>query len=295
MKILIGVFSNFFQYIKFVINDIVLKKCPVCGKMMTFKQTIVNAKSCSHQCSGKNQERREKIKRTCIEKYGCDNPWKNKEIQEKRKNTFIEKYGVENPLSNGSSIRDKVNQHWKDLGVENPGQLQEVKDKIKKTNLEKYGNEAYLKSNEFYRRRKETCLKHFGVEHQFLSKEVQDKAKATLVERYGVENAYKMEKCKEAQRKIKYSQSFKTLEKYKDFVIPLFDESEWEGTLKGKIYKWKCVKCGNEFEQKIYSTHFNEVEGNMPRCLNCFPKINRLLIQRACTSRFLQAVLSKCG
>lgn len=217
---------------------------------MTYNQTIDDYQTCSKKCSNINPNRIQKIKQTCLKKYGAISP-----------------------LSNSSSVKYKVNQYWKDLGVENPGQLEEIKDKIKKTNVEKYGNEAYLKSDEFHRRRKETCLKHFGVEHQFMSKEIQEKVKTTLIERYGVENAYQIEKCKEAQRATKYSQSFKTLDKYKDFVIPLFDESEWEGTLKGKKYKWKCVKCGNEFAQKIYTTHFNE-EGNMPRCLKCFPKIN---------------------
>ena len=30
-----------------------------------------------------------------------------------------------------------------------------------------------------------------------------------------------------------------------------------------KKYKWKCVKCGNEFEDHIYS--------HIPRCLKCYP------------------------
>lgn len=38
-------------------------------------------------------------------------------------------------------------------------------------------------------------------------------------------------------------------------------------------YKWKCVKCGNEFEQKIYSTgHLKNIDKYLPRCLICYPK-----------------------
>lgn len=30
-----------------------------------------------------------------------------------------------------------------------------------------------------------------------------------------------------------------------------------------KKYKWKCIKCGNEFKDHVYS--------HIPRCLKCYP------------------------
>jgi hypothetical protein len=62
------------------------------------------------------------------------------------------------------------------------------------------------------------------------------------------------------------------IEKFKDYVIPLFDETEYIN-IKNK-YKWRCVKCGNEFEQHIHKDQFDGQILYIPRCLNCFPHLN---------------------
>ena len=41
-------------------------------------------------------ETKEKIKKTCIKKYGVDNPFKDNNIKEKIKATFNDKYGSDN-------------------------------------------------------------------------------------------------------------------------------------------------------------------------------------------------------
>lgn len=41
--------------------------------------------------------RMKNTKKTCLEKYGVDNPYKNKKVQAKYKKTCLEKYGVDNP------------------------------------------------------------------------------------------------------------------------------------------------------------------------------------------------------
>lgn len=60
---------------------------------------------------------------------------------------------------------------------------------------------------------------------------------------------------------------------WKDYIIPLFSKDDYKG--KNNIYKWKCVLCGNEFEQRIFTTHHleNEVDRYIPRCLHCFPSM----------------------
>ena len=60
----------------------------------------------------------------------------------------------------------------------------------------------------------------------------------------------------------------------KDYVVPLFDDNEYEGLRGDKIYKWKCVKCGNVFEQKLYTSspfELTSITEYLPRCLNCYP------------------------
>lgn len=106
---------------------------------------------------------------------------------------------------------------------------------------------------------------HNGIKHPHWEdfsdekkKAIREKMKQTCLERYGVEcysllNTYKKRK-----------------ELFKDYVIPLFKEQEYTGS--DKIYKWKCVKCGTEFEQQIYTTNFVKECNIMPRCPQCYPK-----------------------
>ena len=64
-----------------------------------------------------------KIKKTCLEKYGVDNPMKSNHIRDKLKETCMEKYGVD---------------HF--------SKTQEYKDKYKSTCMEKYGVDNASKS-----------------------------------------------------------------------------------------------------------------------------------------------------
>ena len=40
------------------------------------------------------QETKDKIKDTCVEKYGVEHPWMSKEIRKKSENTIVERYGA---------------------------------------------------------------------------------------------------------------------------------------------------------------------------------------------------------
>jgi len=57
----------------------------------------------------------------------------------------------------------------------------------------------------------------------------------------------------------------------------MFTREEYFGLKKENIYKWKCTKCGNEFESFIYNTnHLHNVDQAIPRCLNCYPFIENI-------------------
>lgn len=45
----------------------------------------------------------------------------------------------------------------------------------------------------------------------------------------------------------------------------LFDVTDYEGTNRIHVYKWKCLKCANIFEDHLYA-------GHIPHCPKCFPK-----------------------
>lgn len=158
-------------------NDYELKLglCKKCGKRTTFldlKNGYANycCKSCAQQDFVRMDKEgirkrvigfvvnnnREKAKKTCLEKYGVENPQQVKEIQKKTIDTKHKLYGEK---------------------------CEEITKKIKQTKLERYGDENYNNSI----KNKYTCLNKYGVENVFQSDEIRNKIKETLYNHYGVE------------------------------------------------------------------------------------------------------------
>lgn len=107
-------------------------------------------------------EIKEKIKETCLVKYGFDHPMKNKEIKNKAEQTCLRKYGVKWAFTS-----------------------QETYEKIKIYNLEKWGVDNCMKSKVFhlYYRAKiiQTCMERYGTEWFVMSTTFADK----MMEKYG--------------------------------------------------------------------------------------------------------------
>ena len=177
------------------------------GKVVN-RETLINGKCLTHMCdnnfdkkfrhlyklngycnicSKKIQKR--KMKATCLEKYGVENPSQSVIIKEQKTATCLEKYGVEYSF-----------------------QSQEVKEKSKSTCLEKYGVEHPLQNKEVKEKSKATCLEKYGVEYSLQSQEVKDKIKATCLIKYGVEYSQQNPEIAEKISKSSYSR--------KDYTCP---------------------------------------------------------------------------
>ena len=115
-------------------------KCPTCGKPLVFKGIFF--KFCSNICVQSSDEIKQKIKQTCLEKYGVDSPLKSDKIRNKSKQTCLEKYGVDNPAK-----------------------LEENKEKVKQTCLKKYGGLAPICDPSIKNQIKQTCLEKYGVDN----------------------------------------------------------------------------------------------------------------------------------
>ena len=87
---------------------------------------------CSSKCSLSSEIHKEKVRQTCIKKYGVDCVFKDKEVKKKIKDTRLDKYG--------SMCSDEAVQ------------------KAKKTKLEKYGNEKYVNTEKM----QQTKLERYG-------------------------------------------------------------------------------------------------------------------------------------
>ena len=126
------------------------------------------------------------LRKSCLEKYGVENPSQSEEIKEKKKRTTIEHYGVENPFQS-EEIKEKIKQtNLQKYGVENPSQSEEIKKVVITTNLKKYGTEYPSQSKNIRELIKKRFVELYGVENPAQSEIVKDKIKNTNIERHGV-------------------------------------------------------------------------------------------------------------
>ena len=161
-------------------------KCPTCGKPLVFKGIFF--KFCSNICAQSSDEIKQKIKQTCLEKYGVDNYNKTKESKEKIKQTCLEKYGVEY-FWQSDECKEKIKQTCLEkYGVDSPLKSEKIRNKGKQTCLEKYGVDNPAKLEENKEKVKQTCLKKYGTISTTQCKEIRDKIKQSCLEKYGVDN-----------------------------------------------------------------------------------------------------------
>ena len=140
--------------------------CPVCGKPVKYLIRQGYMKTCGYKCAANDINKKNIIKRTCLEKYGVDNPAKNIDI----KNKII--------ISNKSeAVRSKIKHtNLERYGVEISSQADVVKEKFKQTCLERYGVENYSQSQEYQSRHDEIQTKINNTKrlnHTFNSSEIE--------------------------------------------------------------------------------------------------------------------------
>jgi very-short-patch-repair endonuclease len=121
-----------------------------------------------HKIRTNTQEFKDKIKKTCMEKYGVASPLQDPKVREKIENTMLKKYGVKNA-----------------------SQAKEIQEKKMATNLERYGNEHYLASDEGRKASIEGVIKKYGVNNVFQSEEIKKKIKLTNLAKYGFDHYLK--------------------------------------------------------------------------------------------------------
>lgn len=121
-------------------NDLIVIKCESCEKEFIkgyrrfafYEDYAIFCKRCL-------------AKRTCIKKYGVDNPSRVEEINDRRQNTCVKRYGV------NTSLKDP-----------------KIKNKIKATNIKIYGVENPSQAKSVILKRTNTFIKNFGVSNPSL-------------------------------------------------------------------------------------------------------------------------------
>jgi len=289
------------EYYNKYLNNTEAGYCKVCGKKTKFINLSYGfRKFCSTSCASRDPDNLEKCKNTWMLRYGVDNISKLDSIKNKKKATYLKNYGVDSPLKS-EKIREKFKQTClKNNGVDSPLKSQKIKNKIKETCKKRYNTDHVFKNPEIQKKRILSIINHFGVNHQSKSDIIKEKKKKTCIEKYGSSCYFKTEEFKSAFKfisknkygfdhpnksnivRMKISNS-KILKKYKDLFInskfieliePMFDKDKYIGIGTnekgmGIRYSWKCIKCGNIFEDRLNN-------GHIPRCPKCFPIISNI-------------------
>lgn len=238
--------------------------CKCCGKKLKYHGFKENSYGvwCSNKCqlsdidfiikreSNYTDEdkirRKEKMKKTCLERYG-DEYYNNKE---KVKETCLKKYGAETPLNKNSLCRKKwESENLKKYGkkvVTNSEKIAETKflkygdrnysnrDKAKKTMIERYGAKTTMESSVLSKKVKTTKKERYGDEN-YINHEM---ATQTMLSKYGVKNSFQMESVR---KKIDYTKVILTKRKNNTFNSSK-EEDKMEEILKKHFPKYTIVR-----------------------------------------------------
>jgi len=271
--------------------DVTAGKCKTCGKPTKFLSiTRGYSDYCSYSCSNSSKEVMEKKKESYIKNYGVNHISQNNDIKNKKIEKSMAKYGTKTPLQN-DEIKQKIkNTCLEKYGVEYAAGSEEVIEKRRKTNIEKYGENTPLKVKEIRKKCETTMMERYGVKYPYeidgirektentnirkygvssplQNKDIYKKLEQTNLERYGTKHPLQSTIIKQRALQKRTKKFIKDLmhgNRLHGLVEPCFEETEYR-TVK-ETYPWKCLKCGNVFEDKLEF-------GKIPRCLVCYPYI----------------------
>ena len=180
----------------------------------------------------------------------CDNSncLKNKQkvINELRQSNTLKKYGVKHT----SALKRVIEKTKQTKKIKYPKQVTEIKKQPPK---KKSGGYTFKFSEEALKSKKQ-------------------KQQQTCLEKYGKINNLLLPEQIEQRKKEKYRfYYFEQIQKWKEYIVPMFSFEEYHGHTHKQTYLWKCVKCGTIFSSRIWKTHVCKEFPYMPRCLKCFP------------------------
>lgn len=191
-----------------------------------------------------------------------------------------------------STLNRRKETNIKNLGCEFPAQNKSSKEKFKKTMIEKYGAEYSLQSKQIREKYKKTMQEKYNCVHPFYSQQIKNTFKQTMINRYGCDHPSKIKELRQKSSKKQREEGYNLiLSKWNNYVVPLFTLEEYKGHKRGIIYKWKCVKCNNVFQQEIYTTGLGK-SGNIPRCEKCYPYHTSSLMEKEIVI-FIRSIYSK--
>lgn len=159
-----------------------------CKKCSSAKQKKTNMEKFGVDNPFKSETIKNNIKQSNLAKHGVEHNLQRKDVQEKIKKTNIERFGAENVFKS-EVIKNKIKQqNVANYGVEHHSQRQDVKEKVKQTNYDRFGQSHPLKNQQVMEKRNQTNIERYGFSTSLQNKAVKEKGIQTLVNKYGQTN-----------------------------------------------------------------------------------------------------------
>lgn len=207
------------EKVYYFVNDISSRLLCECG----LNRTYIGFKDGYRPTCGNKECYVNNRKKTCIDKYGVDNPKKSKEIINKEKAGILDKWGGKHYMFN-KDVRDKLNttmiNNW---GVEWAQQSKEVSDKSKNTfnnnpNKDEIIINRTLKLIDSYKdnkedilsKRNDTIKNNWNGIHYMNDDKIKLKIKNTFFKNYGYESPF-MNKDIAIKRILSYKDRSKSI------------------------------------------------------------------------------------
>lgn len=251
--------------------------CVICGKPVNFlngkKNQLFNKTCCKEHANmldgitvkkvlkdiysdvNKKQEINNKIRETCLLKYG-DEHYSNRI---KAKETCLQRYGVTSPLKSEIFKQKSKDTCLQKYGVEYTGQIPEKIEKTHKACLEKYGVDSVFKVQKFRNQSLDTCIKKYASNEDDINsivnigqlKYIKDKIKNTCLEKYGVENPMQTQYYKNLISSILSSNEIQE----KIYNTKLLNNSfniSYQEDVCFDLLKEKYSDCIRQYKSKLY-------------------------------------------
>ena len=189
-------FQNNIQKLYIDENQTKKEVCDILRIDTHFFDKIISELQIDKSESQKRSKKSEILKKSFMDKYGVDNPFRLDSVKEKIKQTNLEKYGVENPSQSEevkAKVRETCMEHY---GTSSHLQSKEIKERIRQTNIEKYGVPSAMQSEEVKEKSRKTSLERYGTLYPLQSEEVKETLRKSNLDKYRVENVSQVEEIK---------------------------------------------------------------------------------------------------
>lgn len=206
----------------------------------------------------KTDEYKDKVKQSCIEKYGSYEKYL-KEVDKSRRKTIKERYGVNSFLERGKHYDKVENAMIEKYGVKHAIQNEESMKRMKETTLQRYGVEFFLERGEHYKVIEDSMMEKYGVKNNFeiISNSTGKVSKlergiiSTLI--YELKLNYKKVKCyKTTQFRISFEDTWYNVDFYdpiNNIVIEVF----------GDLWHCNPAKYKEDYINKGYNLTAKEI------------------------------------